>query len=315
MTTSWQTILEQQNALVSDMHSLSTPNFMPLPQLGVLQVSGDEAQSFLQNLLTNDVNALAINQSQLSGFCNAKGRLFAIFQLIRREGFYQLVLPKMMCSVLQKRLSMFVLRAKVTISDESENMACIGLSPQNKAELEQLELPEDMLVNDEQSSRYMSVSSIKQINELLPVLQEKKWGLASNTLWEQLDIEAGIPTVFPETKEKFTPQQVNLDLVNGVSFNKGCYPGQEVVARLHYLGKPSRRMFLAEISTNDLPLAGDEITNNDGDIAGHIVRTQYKDKNTIQLLLSLKLTELKNKLFSNESVQLKLSANQNNVLD
>jgi len=175
MTTSWQNILEQQNTLAADTKSLSTANFIPLPQLGVLHVSGDEAQNFLQNLLTNDVNALAINQSQLSGFCNAKGRLFAIFQLIRREGFYQLVLPKVMCPILQQRLSMFVLRAKVTISDESENRACIGLSTQDEIQLEQLELSADMLVRSEQSSRLMLIAPITTVDELLHSLQEKKW--------------------------------------------------------------------------------------------------------------------------------------------
>ena len=302
MTTSWQDILEQQKTLLTDTHSRSIASFMPLPQLGVLHVSGDEAQTFLQNLLTNDVNALSINQSQLSGFCNAKGRLFAIFQLIRRDSFYQIVLPKVMCSVLQLRLSMFVLRAKVTISDESENMVCIGLSTQNKAELEQVQLPVDILVDYEQMNRHLLIGSIKQINELLPILQEQQWGLASNTLWEQLDIKAGIPTIFPETKEKFTPQQVNLDLINGVSFNKGCYPGQEVVARLHYLGKPSRRMFLAQATTAEPIRAADEITTESGDIAGHVVRTHIKGDGIVLLLLSIKISEHEKSLYISTSV-------------
>jgi len=307
MTISWQDILEQQKTLITDAYSLS--NFIPLPQLGVLHISGDEAQSYLQNLLTNDVNALAINQSQLSGFCNAKGRLFAIFQLIRREGFYQIVLPKVMCSVLQQRLSMFILRAKVTISDESENMACIGLSPQNSTELEQLQLPVDMLVNYEQKNRHMLISPIKQINELLPSLQDQQWGLASHTLWEQLDIEAGTPTIFLETKEKFTPQQVNLDLVNGVSFSKGCYPGQEVVARLHYLGKPSRRMFIAQATTAEAITAADEVTTESGDIAGHVVRSHLNDDGTALLLLSIKLSEQEKSLRINTSVPVILTSN------
>jgi len=306
MTNSWQDLLEQQNSLTANNTSASTNCFIPLAQLGVLHVSGEEAQSFLQNLLTNDVNALAINQSQLSGFCNAKGRLFAIFQLIRRHNYYQLVLPKTMASTLQQRLSMFVLRAKVTVSDESENMACMGFSNTNESVFEQLNLADDIMMKYEQSSRQLCIFPTEYIDELLLKLQENQCQLSSDTLWEQFDIEAGIPTIYPETKEKFTPQQVNLDLINGVSFSKGCYPGQEVVARLHYLGKPSRRMFRAGASTRNLPNVGEEITTETNDVAGHIVRVQLTEDNTVQLLLSLKLSEQENSLFVNQSEQLKL---------
>jgi len=306
MTHSWQTLLDQQSTLTTHSDSATENCFIPLPQLGVQHVSGEEAQSFLQNLLTNDVNALAINQSQLSGFCNAKGRLFAIFQLVRRDGYYQLVLPKTMGSVLQQRLSMFILRSKVTISNESESTVCIGLSNINNAVFDQLNIPDDMMMGDKLSRRQLCISSLESVNKLLLKLQEQQCQLSSDMLWEKANIEAGIPAIYPETKEKFTPQQVNLDLVNGVSFSKGCYPGQEVVARLHYLGKPSRRMFLAEVNTQNLPNIGDEVTTDTHDIAGHIVRVQFKDDNTVQLLLSLKLSEQENNLFINKSEKLKL---------
>ncbi|MBE9533324.1 MAG: hypothetical protein IMF04_04305, partial [Proteobacteria bacterium] len=106
MTDTWQNILTQQQNL-NDIDNDATQQFIPLPQLGMLHIAGEEAQSFLQNLLTNDVNALEINQSQLSGFCNAKGRLFSIFLLIRRDDAYQIVLPLDMCSLLLQRLSMY----------------------------------------------------------------------------------------------------------------------------------------------------------------------------------------------------------------
>jgi len=297
MTTSWQALLQQQTALSTDTSSASTQQYMPLPQLGVIYVRGDDAQSFLQNLLTNDVNALANNQSQLSGFCNAKGRLSAIFQLIRRNDYYQLLLPKTMTAALQQRLSMFVLRSKVTITDESEKSVCIGLINPTHESLDTLGLSLNSIISDQYSDRYTSISPLDEISPLIEKLQQQQWSLNSEHVWEQLDIKAGLATIYPQTKEKFTPQQVNLDLVDGVSFNKGCYPGQEVVARLHYLGKPSRRLFIAEIKCPDALTVGDEVSTEAGDIAGHIVRLAGKQSETVQLLVSLKLSELEKTLF------------------
>jgi len=309
MTHSWQDIVKQQSTFPTEVDLTSKNSFIPLPQLGVIHISGEEAQPFLQNLLTNDVNALTVNQSQLSGFCNAKGRLFAVFQLIRREDYYQIVLPKSMCIALQQRLTMFVLRTKVSISDESETMNCLGLMTDNKA-ITALSLSEDILINYEHANRYLCIVPQQQTSELLTQLDNQQWPLASNTLWEQYDIQEGIPTIVPETKEKFTPQQINLDLINGVSFNKGCYPGQEVVARLHYLGTPSRRMFIAQTEVDNSFTIGDEVSTESGDIAGHIVRTQMIAEHSTLLLLSLKLSEKNNPLFINKTIAVKLTAEQ-----
>ena len=307
MTDSWQTIVEKQQKLTPKENS-ETPSFMPLSQLGVLHIGGDDAPSFLQNLLTNDVNALNINQSQLSGFCNAKGRLLALFLLIRRQETYQLVLPKIICTQLQQRLSMYVLRSKVTLSDESENLACLGLIAPSNNSVEQLTLS-DNSYQSISSNRYLCIIPHDQTDHLLANLETQNWQLTSDKIWNLLDIESGLPIIYPETKEKFTPQQVNLDLIDGVSFSKGCYPGQEVVARLHYLGKPNRRMFMAQANTQNLPISGEIVTTISGDTAGHIVRSEIKDTNTIELLLSLKLSELDSDLFIEDSLAVTLLNN------
>ncbi|NOQ93275.1 MAG: folate-binding protein [Methylophaga sp.] len=312
MTNSWQDIITQQSTLSLKDDAISSHCFMPLPQLGILSITGEEAQNFLQNLLTNNVNSLAINQSQLSGFCNAKGRLFAIFQLIRREGGYQIIIPKTMCTTLMQRLSMYVLRAKVTITNISDITAIIGLNSSSEHAVVELKFANNVLIHDDQepTSRSLCIAPIEHATEILNQLDQEQWKLAPQEIWDRLEIEAGLATIYPETKEKFTPQQVNLDLVNGVSFNKGCYPGQEVVARLHYLGKPSRRMFVAKVATHEQPIVGDEIITKAGDVAGHIVRTQLKDDNTLQLLLSLKLSEQHNPLFIKESLPVTIVSSQ-----
>ena len=265
----------------------------------MLTVSGTDAQSFLQNLLTNDVTALATNQSHLSGFCNAKGRLFALFHLIRRQEDYQLILPKEMCLALQQRLTMYILRSKVTITDETENLSCLGLISTDKSPTQALNLAAEAV--QQLNDRTLCIASHQKIEGIVSTAKEQHWQLASENIWFIADIDAGYPMIFPETKEKFTPQQVNLELVGGVSFNKGCYPGQEIVARLHYLGKPSRRMFKATQVTKQIPNIGDEIVTDLGDIAGHIVSIQSKEEAHFELLISLKLNQLNAKLLINDS--------------
>ena len=312
MTDTWQNILTQQQNL-NDIDNDATQQFIPLPQLGMLHIAGEEAQSFLQNLLTNDVNALEINQSQLSGFCNAKGRLFSIFLLIRRDDAYQIVLPLDMCSLLLQRLSMYVLRSKVTISDISTSTICVGLVQASNTD-NTLALPSDdyqgVVSNNslliklpcETKDRYLAISPENYSEELTQLL-EQHWQLTIQSKWGLLDIEAGLASIYPQSKELFTPQQVNLDLVNGVSFSKGCYPGQEIVARLHYLGTPSRRLFLAEAKTSLAVDTANEVTTSDGTVAGHIVSAQQNDKDSLKLLLSLKLSTVESTLFLNENIE------------
>ncbi|MFW5446580.1 MAG: YgfZ/GcvT domain-containing protein [Methylophagaceae bacterium] len=285
MTDFWQDLLEQQASLFNSFDLQSNNYFTPLEEMGVLQVAGDDAESFLQNLLTNDVAALAVNQAQLSGFCNAKGRLFALFLLVRLSDGYQILLPKTMCELLQQRLTMYVLRSKVTVRNESENLCCVGIiSPTHTSEISI-----QSIVHPNDSNRFISVFAQNKVGDLINEFTQQGLQLAPQNSWEQLDINAGLAMVWPESKEKFTPQQVNLDLVNGLSFSKGCYPGQEVVARLHYLGKPSRRLFIAKAKTNLLPNIADDVITDNGSVAGHVVSALLIE-GSVNLLLSLKLT-------------------------
>ena len=312
MTDFLQALFEQHS--VTQYPDFDDANYlMPLSQLGVLQVQGDDAGSFLQNLLTNDVAALTVNQSQLNGFCNVKGRLLAIFLLIRRADHFQIVLPLSMCTGLQQRLSMYILRSKVTITDISDDLSLIGLAHSVDATDLNVALPEQNYHAAEQDNklfvklpssikRYLCLGPTADVDTLSQNLVEQRWLLAEESSWQLLDISLGLATVLPDTKEKFTPQQLNFDLIGGVSFNKGCYPGQEIVARLHYLGKPSRRLFSANCVSDKLPEPGQEFTGQDGSILGHVVSAQFSSTDNIRLLLSLKLTEKDKAMFIDNSV-------------
>ncbi len=297
----WQKLVQQAQQTTPPFDCTNNTYLMPLEQLAVIQVSGDDATNFLQNLLTNDVASLEINQSQYTGFCTPKGRLLAFFLLIRRQDSYQIVLPLDVAQSLQQRLTMYVLRSKVIITNQSDDIVCLGL---NKPLPKPSKRVKQLTINMPRSQHCLLLVTADSLEPLCDELVEAGYQLASSTLWESLNIDAGIAKVTAETQEKFTPQQLNLDLNDGVSFKKGCYPGQEVVARLHYLGNPSRRMFSGEAKAEQLPAIGSEIKTADGAVAGHVVNAVHQDLSTVKILTTLKLSEHQKTLLLSDDNQL-----------
>ena len=246
-----------------------------LSQFGTLKISGEEAQNFLQNLLSSDVQEISLHRAQLSSLNNPKGRMLASFLIWRSESAYFLQLPLSLCGPIAKRLSMYILRAKVKIEDISAHQICLGLSGSGAAELLQqnfAESPADIwAVQQHDHATIVRVSAqcfqIFTTLQNAPALWEKLSPSArpvASVCWDWLNIRAGIPVILPVTQEQFVAQMVNLELLGGVSFKKGCYPGQEIVARMQYLGKLKRRMVLAHVEPDQtVPQAGDELFSAD----------------------------------------------------
>ena len=268
MTADYQSILQQQASAPLATRNDENHYLIPLPSYGVITVTGEEAANFLQNLLTNDVKQLEQQASQITAMCNPKGRLLA------------LVLPQSQCAFLAQRLQMFKLRSKVEIADCSETLQVCGLQG-NDPSTSAIPLPSQ--------SRALLIASTDQMTSDLEDLMSKGWQLAAEASWFITEIESGIPVIFPSSRELFTAQQLNLDLIGGVSFRKGCYPGQEVVARLHYLGEPKRRLFQAIAKTDILPEIGETIVDKEKAVIGHVVNAIHGDENQLFLQLSLKL--------------------------
>ena len=241
-----------------------------LTQSGVLRFDGADAQAFLQGQLTNDVAALTPTRSQYAGYCSPKGRLLASFLLWLHDGAYHMLLPLALCEPVRKRLSMYVLRSKVKVTDVSDDHVLFGLAGGGAAarvtsltgaapdtvhhavhqpDISAIMLPE---------ARYLVAASPVQAAGVEAALATTVTASPA-TLWDALDIAAGIPSVFAATQEQFVPQTVNFDLIGAVSFNKGCYPGQEIVARAHYLGKVKQRMVRARITASEPPVPGDKL--------------------------------------------------------
>lgn len=261
-----------------------------LSHLGLIRISGEDAESFLQGQLTNDAREITNEHSNLAGWCSAKGRMFANFRCFRRSDDYFLQTPlENIPSVLQ-RLGMFVLRAKVTLSDASDELVRIGLTGSCTEALLQPffeDLPEQP--NDVQQHHALTLirlPGVKPRYELIgpATLLQEIWQTAegqaqtaNRDFWALQEIRAGIPTIYQETKEAFVPQMTNMQLIDGVSFTKGCYIGQEVVARMQYLGKLKRRMYLAHVDTTKPPQPGDELyakQSTSGQGTGKVVEAQ-----------------------------------------
>jgi len=232
----------------------------PLTHLGLIECSGDEAKTFLHNQLTSDINHLEADAAQHSAWCSAKGRMLASFLLFRNGPDYQLQLSADLAPAIHKRMQMYVLRAKVKLSDLSASREILGLAgPQAETLLQQAGLPVPALALATAAFADGKVIRLDAARFEIVVATEAaaaSWGkLAAGAtpvgtpVWQWLDIEAGIPLISEATKEEFVPQMVNFDQLGGVSFHKGCYPGQEVVARTQYLGKVKRHLYRIQAAT------------------------------------------------------------------
>jgi len=240
---------------------------------GLIRASGEEAASFLHNLLTNDINHLAANGARHAALCTAKGRMIASFLIWREGDDYYLQLSADILPAILKKLSMYVLRSKVKLSDASGERRLIGVIGRGVEEVIGAAALAPMTTAQAyagtvirlDAERFILSVPAAQADE---VLRQLAAGAQPGVLvdWHQAEIRHGIPRITAATQEAFTPQMVNYELaaVGGVSFQKGCYPGQEVVARTHYLGKVKRRMYRVKLE-GEFAIGTDVFTPEAGD--------------------------------------------------
>jgi hypothetical protein len=247
--------------------------FANLGFMGVIAAYGADAGSFLQSQLSNDVTAVDESGSQLSAFCTPKGRILGLMRIFRTGDTWYLRLPLDSLDAVLARLRMYVLRADVTLEDATENFLRMGISGDQAGErLQDAGMPAPETVDGvavADGSTIIRVPGTRPRYELyLTSLETARstWNALNvhaapvgEPVWRLLDILSGIPNIFSATAELFVPQMTNLQLIDGVSFKKGCYPGQEIVARMQYLGTLKRRMYLAWIDTDEPVAPGDEV--------------------------------------------------------
>jgi hypothetical protein len=315
MNSQWQSFLESQSAQISaegEVHFVCDDPFpacalFDLSHLGLIRVAGEDARTFLQGQFTNDIRDVTEGWSQLSAYCSPKGRMLANFRIFLHQGDYFLQMPRDTYQTVLQRLPMFVLISKVKVSDASDEIVSIGLAgdcaegllqrqftkvPGKPGEVAQhggitlIRLPGEPARYQLSGTPEAVVTSWSQLS------QEAQPG--NRDYWSLLDIRAGIPTIYRETSDAFVPQMTNMQQIDGVSFTKGCYTGQEVVARMKYLGKLKRRMYLASVDTDARPVPGDELFapgSASGQGAGKVVDARPAPGGGFDLLA---VTEIKN---------------------
>lgn len=281
----WQSFLSGQGAVVSEgttqsfgdveqelraaMHESIVAD---LSHLALVEVHGVDATDFLQGQLTNDVTRVSPALAQPSAWCNAKGRVITGLMVFERDGGLFLQAPHELSAKILQRLRLFVLRAKVSLDDASARLVRIGVSGHEvHARLAETlaNFPET-----EYATRTADALTLCRLpgttprTEIVGPMQAMKpvWELAAShatragaQAWKLADILAGLPTVYSATSEHFLPQMLNMDALSAVSFKKGCYVGQEIVARTQHLGRIKRRMFLAKSACSTLPAPGADI--------------------------------------------------------
>jgi len=243
--------------------------FCELDGQGLIGFSGEDAAAFVHAQLTSDVIGLGHDRTQYAGYCSPKGRLLATFLLWRRQADIVLQLPRDLRESVQQRISRYVLRSRVRVSDATKQFRLFGIAGEGAPGLVSvfgaapLAVHESVTVDGAHitrlpAARYLAMAQADRASNLRERLAQYA-GRRDESLWTRLDIESGIPSITAAAQEQYVPQMVNLDLIGGVSYTKGCYPGQEIVARMHYLGRLKQRMYRVRLATNDGVAPGDPL--------------------------------------------------------
>lgn len=240
----------------------------PLTDCAVLRAQGADAVDFLNNLLTNDVKSLPAGALRMAGFCTPKGRLLALFHVLRdplAPDDLLLILPAELAAPMAKKLSMYILRSKVRLTDATAEWAVFGIaSPAAASVADGLAAVSPPLCFDGAAVLALNHAAPPALGVVLAPAGEAPaaWTALRQALpavglaaWRGLEIAAGLPRIVAATQEAFVPQMLNMELqaVAGINFRKGCYPGQEIVARTQYLGKIKRRMHRALLPAATVP--------------------------------------------------------------
>ncbi|MGE0082390.1 MAG: folate-binding protein YgfZ [Thiohalomonadaceae bacterium] len=300
MHSEWQSFLVASGARLADGHvahfgdataerdAVTGDVLADLSHFGLIAASGNDTVEFLQGQVTNDVRRVDESHSQLNSYCTPKGRILATFRLFYRDGVHYLRMPAERVPFVLKRLRMYILRSQVLLEDASDALARFGIAGPRAASLLDealgVQVPreddgvlqtEDLVVVRTPGARFECHGTPDVLAALWRKLAVHARPVGRDA-WMLTEIRAGVPHVTDATSEAFVPQMLNLHAINGVSFRKGCYTGQEVVARMQYLGKLKRRMFLAHVD-GACPAPGDELfaaETESGQGTGKVVNAQ-----------------------------------------
>ncbi len=333
MTNDWKKFLSERGATIIhegvtfDNQIHSPPQWIcPLAGCGIIAFSGNDAATFLQGQITCNINLVTETKSTLGAYCNPKGRTIIIFRAFKIGSTFYWLGPAQLLPAVIKRLKMYILRSEVQIQDVTERWRQIGISNLPKEfpafGSATLKTPGEngetvvsgnvvVIKPSSFSERLMILAPEEQAKSLwLDMADSRKYQETNSVKWEEMDIRDGIPNLVNETSEQFIPQMLNLDLLDGIGLDKGCYTGQEIVARTHYLGKLKQRMFLTSCDCNQQIIPNAPIYDGDDQphqSVGHVVSSVAQNKGSQIMLVVLRIS-------SAGSARLRLQATEcNNI--
>lgn len=281
-----------------------------LSDRGLLEVSGEDAATFLQNQLTNDITNIDSKTHQLTAWCNPKGRVIANFRAFVRDDKIFLILSKDLIETVTTKLSRYIMMSKVTLTDATDNLVHFGYAGEHaerdlelilenvpKAPNETLNLGNlSILRLPGETPRFEVYGDVTEAMDLWSKCNVRAAPVSSQA-WDFMNIRAGRPVVTLASSEAWIPQMLNMTHIDGVDFKKGCYPGQEVVARLNYLGKTKRRMYLMEIQTDKVPGTNASIVNAEGTEVGQVLNAVINPDDLVECLAVMKIADTESEMF------------------
>lgn len=265
--------------------SLSKEGVFHLNEMAVVEVSGADAMGFLHGQFTNHINKIG-DAFRLAAYCQPQGRILSLMRVVKKGDLFYLIMPQDLTAGFIKRLSMFILRSKVFIRLADE-LAVFGVISQNKQlpDIDHAVIDNDMVIgrvsNWGNLQRALLVASPAKVLNQMQVTDD-------SAMWFLSEIETSTPWVFEKTKEAFIPQWINLDLIEGLVFDKGCYPGQEIISRMQHLGKTPRRLVLLKSDSKVLVEPKSDVFLNGEAVGQAVAGVQTQDKTLVLVSMSIK---------------------------
>ena len=273
-----------------------------------IQVSGEDSQKFLQGQFSNDITEVTDSVYQYSSYSTNQGKVIAIFRILKNNQGYLLLINKDVAKYFIERLSMYILMSKVIIEEQKDCKiyGVLGKSVKNillnnaLKENEYVKSSENIILNNK--NKYMpaaTIIKIKSNNSESDELLQSEINVDYNVN-ELIDNLLLLPRITMATKETYIPQVLNLEDLNGINYKKGCYTGQEIVARTHYLGKIKKKIFLLEHNEKDID-AGDKIHDDDGELVGEIFTSAQKINDIFLSIGVIRLDSIDKNIYAKEN--------------
>lgn len=289
--------------------------FILLNTSSIIKVEGDDRVQFLQGQLTQDIKLISNHKALFAGFCNPKGRVLAFMLCFEESDSIHIQIDSSIAESILRRLKMYVLRSKVSINLLDNQFTCIGfvgskslLKQGIKPPVSYLDITRshDVMIMrvGKNIERYQLMGNTTKVNIFMKHNLTEYTPMSASS-WDNLNILDGIPNIYPTTQEAFIPQSINMDLIDSINFKKGCYTGQEIVARTHYLGKVKRRMCRAFIESQDDLTPGEQIINEKKEAIGQLVRSARENEHKTNMLIELRVDQAHEALFiKNHSIKI-----------